>query len=146
MAPDRTFFDETRRLGTELEVVADFDLTPLLEQLGSRVAVIRNSVDSGRHTLWFQHVPTEKDLDDAVRRYAVMIEALPDQVRDLWNNSFDRCLNTGVQGGLHPPSYALELSSSAMALEVRIAARHRFTVYAVNPVTLHSPDDAPSGT
>ncbi len=146
MAPDMTSFDETHRLGTELEVVADFDLTPLLEHLGSRVAVIRNSVDAGRHTLWLQHVPTEGNLDDAVRRYATMIEALPAQARDLWNNSVDRCLNTGVQGGLTPPSYALELSSSLMALEVRIGARHQFTVYAVNPRTLRSPDDATSGT
>ena len=68
MGTDRTFFDETRRLGTELEVVADFDLTPLLEELGSRVAVVRNSVDSGRHTLWVQHSSTEKDLDDAIGR------------------------------------------------------------------------------
>ena len=124
---------------------ADFDLTPLLEQLGSGVAVVRNSVDAGRHTLWVQHSSTETDLDDAVRRYAMMIEVLPKQVRDLWNNSLDRCLNTGIQAGVHPPSYALELSAAAMALEVRIAARHQFTVYAVSPVTLHSPDADPPG-
>ena len=89
------FLDEWARLGTELEVVADFDLTPLFEELGARVAVLRNSVDSGRHTLWLQLHPTEEDLDEAVRRYAAMIEALPQQVRHLWNTSLDRCLNTG---------------------------------------------------
>ncbi len=132
MESDGRFFDETARLGTELEVVSDFELTPLLEHLGSRVAVLRNSVDSGRHTLWLELDPGEKDLDDAVRRYAGMIEALPQQVRQLWNTSLDRCLNTGIQGGRSPHAFALELSPALMALEAAISTRHKFTVYAVS--------------
>ncbi len=136
MESDDIFFAETARLGTELEVVADLDLTPLLEQLGSQVAVLRNSVDSGRHTLWLELVPTERDLDDAVRRYAAMIEALPLPARRLWDASLDRCLNTGIQAGRHPPSFVLELSPAAMSLEASISTRHRFTVYAANAINI----------
>ncbi len=134
MSVDEHFFDETARLGTELEVVADFDLTPLLEQLGAQVAVLRSSVDAGRHTLWLELDPTETDLDDAVRRYATMIEALPEDVRHLWNTSLDRCLNTGIQAGRSPNGFALELSSASMCLETGISTRHQFTIYSANAV------------
>ena len=133
MESETMAFDETDRLGTELEVVADFDLTPLLEHLGARVAVLRNSLDSGRHTLWLELVPTEKDLEEAVGRYAAMVDALPQPLRHLWNASLDRCLNTGIQAGRRPPSFVLELSPATMALEAAIATRHRFTVYASQP-------------
>ncbi|HTA21195.1 MAG TPA: hypothetical protein VK989_18010 [Polyangia bacterium] len=126
--------DETARLGTELEVVAHFDLTPLLEQFGARVAVLRSSVDAGRHTLWLELDPTETDLDDAVRRYAAMIEALPEDVRRLWDTSLDRCLNTGIQAGRGPNGFALALSSASMSLEAAISTRHQFTVYPANGV------------
>jgi hypothetical protein len=124
--------DETSRLGTELEVVADFDLTPLLQEFHAQVDIVRNSVDSGRHTLWLQLVPTEFDLEDAVRRYVAMIETLPEKARQLWDTSLDRCLNTGIQAGWSPHEYILDLSAAAMALEARISLRHQFTVYAAS--------------
>jgi hypothetical protein len=134
--------DETLRLGTELEVVADFDLAPLLGEFGARVGVIRNSVDSGRHTLWVQLNPTETDLDDAVRRYAEMVEGLSAEVRHLWDTSLDRSLNTGIQAGQSPHAYVLELSAASMSLEARISVRHQFTVYAAmaaETTEVHSP-------
>lgn len=122
--------NETQRLGTELEVVCDVDLTPLLECLGSHVCVIRNSADDGRYTLWCQLVPTEADLDDAVRRYAALVEGLPVNVRAVWDASVDRCLNTGIQAGSRPHAYLVQLSADSISRAARICVRHQFTVYA----------------
>ncbi len=68
-----------------------------------------------------------------------MIEALPQQVRHLWNTALDRCLNTGIQAGRSPHSFVLELSSASMSLEVKISTRHQFTVYSASAVTVPSP-------
>lgn len=121
---------DTTRLGTELEVVADFDLAPLLEHLQPHVSVVRNSVDDGRSTLWLELVPGETSVDDAVVRYAKLVEALPPQIRSLWNEAADRCLNTGVQSGRAPHAYHVQLAASSMEREARIALRHVFTIYA----------------
>jgi hypothetical protein len=92
-----SMWNETLRLGTELEVVADFELTALLERFRPQDAVLRSSDDAGRHTLWLELDPTETDLDEAVQRDVAMIEALPGDLRSLWNTTVDRCLNTGIQ-------------------------------------------------
>lgn len=125
-------WNETRRLGTELEVVSESDLTPLLKHLEPWVAVLRNSVDDGRHTLWLELAPTEADLDDAVQRYVAMLEALPVDLRTLWNTSADRCLNTGIQAGWTPHAYPIRLSAESISQAARIGVRHQFTVYAAN--------------
>jgi hypothetical protein len=122
--------DETSRLGTELEVVADFDLTPLAARWAGQTSEVRNSVDDGRHTLWLQLAPTEETLSEAVARYVAMVEALPEDLRGLWDRAVDRCLNTGVQAGFTPSSLVLELTAKSMADEARVSLRHEFTVYA----------------
>ncbi len=124
--------NETQRLGTELEVVSEVDLTPLLECLRSHVSVIRNSADDGRHTLWCELVPTEADLDDAVQRYVGLVEALPADVRAVWDASVDRCLNTGIQAGWKPSAYPVQLSADSISRAARISVRHQFTVYAAD--------------
>lgn len=125
-------WNETQRLGTELEVVSEVDLTPLLECLRSHVSVIRNSADDGRHTLWCELVPTEADLDDAVQRYVGLVEALPADVRAVWDASVDRCLNTGIQAGWKPSAYPVQLSADSISRAARISVRHQFTVYAAD--------------
>jgi hypothetical protein len=130
----------TSRLGTELEIVADFDLTPLLERLQPHVEVLRNSVDDGRHTLWVELEPTESDIDDAVERYVGMIEALSPPLRALWDTSTDRCLNTGVQAGWTPHAFPVRLSAGSIARAARISVRHQFTIYAADP------DERPTST
>jgi hypothetical protein len=124
---------DTNRLGTELEVVAEHDLTPLLDAIRQSVTVIRESLDYGRYTLRVGLVPDEADLDDAVRRYVQLIESLSPALRALWDDSIDRCFNTGIQAGTTPPAYRLVLSAESIALAARIAVRHQFTIYAAHP-------------
>ncbi len=127
-------WNETRTLGTELEIVSNGDLTPLLEHLESHVAVIRNSIDDGRHTLWLELDPTEGDVDDAVQRYVRLLEDLPAHLREIWDASSDRCLNTGIQAGWTPHAHPVRLSADSISRAARISIRHQFTVYAA-----HSP-------
>ncbi|MBK8252362.1 MAG: hypothetical protein IPK82_06800 [Polyangiaceae bacterium] len=117
-------------LGTELEVVAEVDLQPLLESFQHQVAVIRNSLDEGRYTLWVELTQTDGTVEDAVRQYTALVKALPPSARTLWDSAIDRCLNTGVQAGYAPHAFPVGLSTNAMALAVRASLRHVFTIYA----------------
>lgn len=124
---------ETQLLGTELEIVSDHDLTGLLDAIRGHVAVIRGSRDDGRHTLWVERIDWARTgLNDVVCGYVELIESLPARPRALWDGALDRCLNTGIQAGVTPNAYPVNLSAETMARASRIGARHQFTVYAAH--------------
>jgi hypothetical protein len=72
-----------------------------------------------------------KDTDDAILRYAMLVESLPSDIRRLWDECEDRCLNVGIQSGLTPHASAFRISSDAIAKLDAIAARLEITVYSV---------------
>ena len=92
----------TRFLNIDLELVATFDLAPLLEYFNQTLFKLRDSVDEGRRTVWMELYADPKDMDDAILRYAMLVESLPKEIRRLWDKCEDRCLNVGIQSGRAP--------------------------------------------
>lgn len=123
---------ETLRLSTELELVAEFDLLPLLNHFGSRVEVMRNSSEGVTRTAWLDLCLDNENLDQAVAHYVTMIEEMPEPLRALWNACTDRCLNTGIQSGRQPHATKLELLQATVSGAARIGVRLVFTVYALD--------------
>ncbi len=129
--------EPTTLLTTELELVAPFDLSPLLAHLGSRASPLRNSVDGAVHTLWLEPDPEPRDLDAAIDHWVTIVDALPAHLRSLWDACTDRCLNTGIQSGFSPHASRLAVSEGSVKGAARIAVRLVFTVYAAD----HSHDE-----
>ena len=123
---------ETTRLGTELELIADFDPQVLLDHFGARVGVLRHSSDGDTRTLWLDLALDNDTVGEAVAHYVAMVDEMPAHVRDLWGSCKDRCLNTGVQSGRHPVATYLELGAGTVAGAARIGVRLVFTVYALD--------------
>jgi len=121
--------DATRFLNVDLELVAAVGLGPLTTHLGENVIVLRDSVDEAIRTVWLELSSEPRDVDDAVRRYVTLIEALPPVLRRLWDECADRCLNVGIQAGRTPHAAAFCVSQFAVAGAARISARFEFTVY-----------------
>lgn len=124
--------EATQFLNVDLELVATFDLTPLLEHFNSATFTLRDSVDDGRRTVWMELAPDPKDTDDAILRYAMLIESLPGNLRRLWDGCEDRCLNVGIQSGLTPHASAFRISQAAITKLVALAARLEITVYSAD--------------
>jgi hypothetical protein len=95
-------------------------------------------MDDGRYTLRVALAPHEADLDDVVRRYVQLIESLSPALRALWDDSIDRCFNTGVQAGTTPVAYSVILSAQSIALAARIAVRHQVTIHAADLEASHA--------
>ena len=134
MAPNRAVnFDEARRLGAELELVAHSNLHPLFEHMAGAVNPLRNSIDGGIHTLWLELAPSETSLDDAVSRYAAIFDTLPPELRAVWNSCTDRCVNVGLQAGFSPHAFPLLASSGAIAELSRLRLRLQITLYSPEP-------------
>jgi hypothetical protein len=121
-----------RFLNVDLELVATFDLAPLLEHFTLTTFTLRDSVDDGRRTVWMELDVDPKDPDDAILRYAMLVESLPSDIRRLWDESEDRCLNVGIQSGLTPHASAFRISTEAIVKLAAIAARLEITVYSAD--------------
>ena len=122
----------TRFLNIDLELVATFDLAPLLEYFNQTVFKLRDSVDQGRRTVWMELYADPKDMDDAILRYAMLVESLPKEIRRLWDKCEDRCLNVGIQSGRAPHASAFRISTGAIEKLVAIGARLEITVYSAD--------------
>src|SRR5512147_364032 len=122
----------TQFLNVDLELVATFDLAPLLEHFNPTTFTLRDSVDEGRRTVWMELYVDPKDTDDAILRYAMLVESLPSDTRRLWDECEDRCLNVGIQSGLAPHASAFRISPAAIAKLVAITARLEITVYSAD--------------
>jgi hypothetical protein len=123
--------ETTRFLNVDLELVATFDLTPLLVRLNATTFTLRDSMADGRRTVWMELAADPKETDDAILRYATLVESLPSKIRRLWDKCEDRCLNIGIQRGVTPHASAFPISTAALAKLVAIAARLVITVYSV---------------
>lgn len=126
-------FDEAHRLGAELELVARSSLHTLLEHLGGAVNALRNSVEGGVHTLWLELAPSECSLDEAISRYAAIFDALPPEMRAVWDSCTDRCVNVGLQAGFRPHAFSLQASCDAIAKLACLGLRLQITLYAPDP-------------
>ena len=119
----------TRFLNVDLELLSTTNLQPLLDHLDTATLVLRNSEDNGRQTVWLELDADPADPDEAIGRFASVIESLPDNLRRQWNACDDRCLNIGIQGGYEPHASAFRLSSDTIARLAALAARLEITVY-----------------
>lgn len=124
--------DATRFLNVDLELVATFDLAPLIEYFNLTTFTLRDSMDEGRRTVWMELSGDPKDTDDAILRYAMLVESMRSDIRQLWDECADRCLNVGIQSGLFPHASAFRISTAALAKLVAIAARLEITVYSLD--------------
>lgn len=121
--------DATRFLNVDLELIATFDLAPLLECFRPTTFILRDSLDEGRRTVWMELDAGPADIDDAILRYAALIESLPGDARRLWDACEDRCLNVGIQSAPAPYASAFRISPGGIAKLAAIGARVEITVY-----------------
>ena len=135
--------DEAHCLEAELELVGRGNLQPLLEHMGSAVNPLRNSIDDGVHTLWLELIPSGSTLDGAIARYAAVFDALPSNLRAVWDSCADRCVNVGLQSGFRPHAFALTASRESIAMLERLGLRLQITLYAPEAPATHL---APPGT
>lgn len=121
--------EPTTLLPTELELVAPFELAPLLAYFGSRVFALRNSVDGSDRTVWLELTSEPHDLDVSIKHWIRIVDAMPADLRAIWNACTDRCLNTGIQSGFRPHASHFSISPDAVSGAARISVRLVFSVY-----------------
>lgn len=116
----------TRFLNVDLDLRSTKRLGPLLAGFGPRVSVLHERDDFVVLELAEQPDTAER----AVLAFAALVDALPPDLRALWDGCERRRLDVGIQAGEAPHSITFELSPSALAAAVRIGAELAVTIYA----------------
>jgi hypothetical protein len=113
----------------DLELVADTDLAPLVSHLAASTIALRNSLDDGKRTVWLELEADPADSEEALGRFAALIESLRETLRHLWDRCDDRCFNIGIQAGVTPHASAFEVSPATIARLAALAVRLEMTLY-----------------
>jgi hypothetical protein len=121
----------THFLNVDLELITRGDVSSVLSELGSSVFVLRDSSDHGRRVVWLELAGGDPaDANDAVARFVRLVRALSSDARRAWDDSDDRCLNVGIQGGSAPDAAVFPIAAESVAGMAEIGARLAVTVYA----------------
>ena len=117
-------------MNVDLDVYSRSNLQRLITALGKNVFVLHAGRDKRTYSAHLELARNTKNADATIRRFCTLIEALAKAPRDLWNRAKVRDFNIGVQAGMDPHSYEIELEEGTVKAASEIHARIVFTVYA----------------
>jgi len=123
----------THFLNVDLELVTDGVVDPLLDHWSAEVAVLRNSVEAGSRTAWLELNDQYESPERVIVEFLKLIDALPGQLRAVWDACSDRCFNIGIQAGAEPHASAFPISSGTLGRIAAVGARLELTVYSKVP-------------
>jgi hypothetical protein len=126
----------THFLNVDLELVTEGVVDPILDHWSTNVAVLRNSAEEGRRTAWLELKDQYESPEDVIVEFLKLIDALPGQLRAVWDACSDRCFNVGIQAGNESHSSAFRISSGTLGRIAAVSARLELTVYSKIPKTL----------
>ena len=125
--------EQTHFLNVDLELITRGEISPLLAQWSTKVAVLRDSMEDGQRTIWLELNGQPGEVEHAVLGFLDLVGKLPDPVRELWNGCDDRCFNVGIQAGSTPHDATFTISPRTLGRIAAVMARVAFTVYAPIP-------------
>jgi hypothetical protein len=124
-------YETTTFLNVDLDIYSKSDLDPLVTALGKKVLVCYVGLDRRTYVAHIELASgNPKSADAAIRRFCVLIGALPKAARELWDTAKTREFNIGVQAATQPYSWEMALSCETVEAAAKLKARIGFTVYA----------------
>jgi len=123
----------THFMNVDLDLYSRRDLQPLVEAFEKKVFVLYAGRVKRTYCAHLELARNPRNADYAIRAFCALVEALPRQTRDLWNNAKTRDFSVGVQAGARPNPADFVLAAETLKAVSRLHARVVFTIY---------PDDA----
>jgi hypothetical protein len=120
----------TRFLNVDLDIYSTRDFQPLLDAFGKKVIVLYSGRVKRTHRAHLELAKMTKTADATVKDFCVLVEALPNAERALWNRVKRRDFNIGVQAGVTPTFTEFVLEVETLKAVQRSGGRIVFTVYA----------------
>ena len=125
----------TSFLNVDLDIAGPDDLLPLVKALRPSIFELHTGpARRGYQThleLASSGMRRTDTADLVIKRFVKRLAALPPRARRLWTRARQRDFNIGVQGGLAPHAFELDVKPETLRAVARLGARIVVTVYAV---------------
>ncbi|MEW6126128.1 MAG: hypothetical protein AB1757_03615 [Acidobacteriota bacterium] len=127
---------ETGYLNTDLVIDSKDDLSPIVEAFGDRVLVLHHGeIGECRHAAFeLTASGLEKDPETTIKNFCLLVESLPEEVREIWDACGSRILDIGYESGIAPFNFESEISAATLQRVAGIGASIKVTIYAYREV------------
>lgn len=124
---------EIHYLNTDLIIESKSDLSRIVEELGDDVIVLHHGERRGYQHASFETAVDSTDADGTINSFCMLIESLPHDAREIWNECLLRVFDVGYESGSSPPNYRSEIRASTIRRVANIGASIVTTIYPEPP-------------
>lgn len=124
-AAERTLF-----LNVDLDLYSRYDLSPLVNALGRKVAVLYLGRERGRYSAHLELAKHTKSADSTIWAFCRIIQSFSERERAMWGAVTLRSFSVGVQAGTEPASCDFVIRARTAKAAAALGAQIALTVYA----------------
>ncbi|HKY53248.1 MAG TPA: hypothetical protein VJM08_03030 [Anaerolineales bacterium] len=128
--------EETEFLAIDLEIVSSRRIDLLVPAFGEHVGVNRNEKIGKKTVLLLstgRYVRYDDDIDKMINKLILsqvkLVQTLPKEARQQWDNATTRTFDIGIQAGKRPSAYEIRLASRTVSAVSAVGARVQITIY-----------------
>jgi|SRR5215813_5728513 len=122
---------EIRYLNTDLELESKSDLAQIVGEFGEDVIVLHHGEVRGYQHASFEMAGSSSSggADEVINLFCGLVEALPEDVREIWDGCCSRVLDVGYESGAAPQNFRSEIRASTIRRVAQIGANIVITIY-----------------
>jgi hypothetical protein len=120
---------EVKYLNTDLEIESKNDLSKIVEEFGEDVLVLHHGEIRGYQHASFEIAGGSTDADASINSFCTLIEGLPREVREIWDQCVSRVFDLGYEGGTSLQNFRSTIKASTIQRVATINAGFVITIY-----------------
>lgn len=127
--------EETEFLAVDLVIVSSRRIDLLVPAFGKQVGVMRNE-KIGRKTIlllstgaYMTHNNIDKRINNLILMQVKLVQALPKEAMQQWDNATTRTFDIGIQAGKSPTVYEMRLTRQTVSAVSAVGGNIQITVY-----------------
>ena len=119
--------NEIQFLNIDLDIEARVDLSPIIEEFGTRVSVMRYDKIDDIYIASFETRFSEEN--EIIEEYIALINGLSPATRTIWDNCLRREFDIGYDSGDIPNNFRSVLSPKSIELIARVGGSIAISIY-----------------
>ena len=120
---------EVRYLNTDLEIESKGELSKIVEEFAESVLVLHHGEVRGYQHASFEIAGGSVDADGTINSFCLLLESLPNEVREVWDACCSRVFDVGYQSGASPQTFRSEIRASTIQRVANTGASVVITIY-----------------
>ena len=118
-------------LNVDLDLESENDISQIVGAFGEYVIVLHHGKLHNYHHASFETTNEMLTADEAINYFCGLVEALPHDVRVIWDSCHKRVLDIGHESGTSPSNFRSELKPTTLQRVAAIGATIIITIYPV---------------